>query len=679
MLTAFLIILLITAGGTAVTYLYDKAAPLYVRVAAGAVLGNTLLALVGFIFLQIFGLSKISVVLAVFVCTFPFLLVLHRNLRSILIRDINNFQHEWNYFFRNINFARATVALAYSGLAVMLWLFFERAMLYVRGGIGTGSTHNIGDLPFHLAVINGFTQRVGFPPENPIYAGGTFSYPYMSDFGAALLCILEVDVKTAMFAQNISLGWSLVVLLAYFTYKLTNNLFAALLAPFLLLFDGGFGFVLFFQEAVKSESGIIGQLFNLTNDYTIRNATGWRWGNSLTALFLTQRGLLLGLPLALIILTKIWEIFSRTKKSETAEKITPSPSHPFTLSPLIIGLLAGMLPLVHAHTFAVVMGATAVLAVMSLTKWREWIFFFAGAGLVAVPELLIATVGSPTKAESFIGWEFGWDNGEENPFWFWFKNTGLFLPLLGGVLVLLFRQWFVNNSNNVSEEETAPADTITTTENAKNLLLFYAPFALCFIIPNMVKLAPWIWDNVKVLIYWYVASVPLVALLLAYLWRRGEVGKLAAAGLILTLTLAGWLDVWRIASRQWEYQIMPPEAITLATQIKERTPPRALLMTAPEYASVAVLTGRKWFLGYVGHVWSQGVNPAERENVIRQIYAGGAEAEMLIEQYGIDYVVISPLERKFTAVNEEFFKQYQVIAEAGEHRVYRVDSSSPSQ
>ncbi|MEJ7699203.1 MAG: hypothetical protein WKF71_06095 [Pyrinomonadaceae bacterium] len=109
---------------------------------------------------------------------------------------------------------------------------------------------------------------------------------------------------------------ALIILLARFTYKLTNNTAAALIAPFLLLFNGGLGFLLFFGDAAAGEAGILGHIFALTNDYTIRGGTIWRWGNSLTILFITQRTLLLGLPLALIVLTKIWEIFVEGTKNE---------------------------------------------------------------------------------------------------------------------------------------------------------------------------------------------------------------------------------------------------------------------------------------------------------------------------------------------------------------------------
>ena len=40
---------------------------------------------------------------------------------------------------------------------------FERS----DGSIYTGVDHNLGDLPFHIAVINSFVHGGNFPPEHP--------------------------------------------------------------------------------------------------------------------------------------------------------------------------------------------------------------------------------------------------------------------------------------------------------------------------------------------------------------------------------------------------------------------------------------------------------------------------------------------------------------------------------
>src|SRR5260370_31322598 len=83
----------------------------------------------------------------------------------------------------------------------------------------------------------------------------------------------------------------------------------------------------------------------------------------------------------------------------------------------------------------------------------------------------------------------------------------------------------------------------------RRILLFYLPFTLCFIVPNFIKMAPWIWDNIKVLYYWWLASAPLVALLLARLWRQGPVRRVIAVLLFACLVFAGALDVAGIAVR----------------------------------------------------------------------------------------------------------------------------------
>ncbi len=52
------------------------------------------------------------------------------------------------------------------------------------------------------------------------------------------------------------------------------------------------------------------------------------------------------------------------------------------------------------------------------------------------------------------------------------------------------------------------------------LLLFYLPFVFCFVVSNVAKLAPWEWDNIKVLIYWFIGSIPFIALALAWAWEK---------------------------------------------------------------------------------------------------------------------------------------------------------------
>jgi hypothetical protein len=306
--------------------------------------------------------------------------------------------------------------------------------------------------------------------------------------------------------------------------------------------------------------------------------------------------------------------------------------------------------LVHAHSFVVVMAMAGCLALLHIC-WREWITFFLVASVIAIPQLLWSTSHSAVDAGSFFAWELGWDHGNDNPIWFWFKNTGIFIPLIFVAVLMRGDGYLVG----------------------KRLLLFYLPFTLCFIIPNFVKLAPWIWDNIKVLYYWWLASTPLVALLLARLWRQGPIRQAIAAVLFVCVTLAGTLDVAGIALGSVPYQVFDAAGIRFAELIKEKTSPRATIVHAPVHNTPVFLTGRRSLMGYPGHIWTHGLQFVQREAEIKRIYLGMPDADQLLRNYNIEYAVVGPQEQMVTPVNERFFSRFQKVGEVGEYRLYKIN------
>lgn len=565
----------------------------------------------------------------------------------------------------------------YFFITLVLWFFYNRAMVIKREGIFTGASNNLGDLPFHLGVINSFVYGQNYPPEHLAYAGARFTYPFISDFIAATLVSTGAEIQNAMWIQNMFLTIALVGVLHYFTLKLTRDKLASVIAPVLLLFSGGLGWLNLFRYDLQSGQGIFSALWNLKHDYTIIPESTYRWGNSLTTLFITQRSILLGLPLSLIIFTIVWKVFEegrgqdsgfriqeeeetpKGKKKLKASKKMEENNEVETLTPdsrlltplLVAGVLTGLLPLIHAHTFAVVVCVVGFLALLRISDWKTWIWFFIPAFLLAAPQLFWVTRGASAEAKSFVEIMVGWDKGNENFVFFWLKNTGFFIPLLIAALLWRGKDYLVS----------------------RRLLLFYLPFIFLFVGPNVLKLAPWIWDNIKVLIYWFVGSIPLVAILLARLWRMEIWGRVAMVALLFCLTFAGALDVWRIASSQVEMQEYDKDGILFAEKIKQVTPPRSLILAAPTYNTTVFLTGRRLFLGYTGHVWSHGIDYRPREAEVKQIYSGNPYAMELLRKNKIDYVVVSPNESGTVSVNQEFFSNMKVEAEVGAYRLYKVE------
>lgn len=674
MLFAFALTMIATASGAVLTYLYEKDAPFAARLCMGCCTGLAALGLVGFAVASFLGMTQVALVISTTIVASPFLLLLKPSLLVQVQTDIQSVKHDLRRAILHPTFSAYSYFVFYLLVTVLLYFVFDRAVVEKVDGIYTGGSNNLGDLPFHFASITSFVYGHNFPPEDPSFAGTRFAYPFIADFVAAMLVRAGASMRNAMFLQNMALSLSLVGVLHRWTVKLTRDRLAGFLAPVLVLLSGGLGWKFFIEEARTGERGIFTMLWDLRHDYSILDGQVYRWGNALTTLFITQRSILFGLPIAITIFTQWWlalneepvKVEERTgkrvkpKSSEPATKQSRPflylfPSYPFSDAAKRMsaaGVMAGLLLLVHAHTFMTVMGLGGCLALIFFKeRWREWAIFFAIAMLLAVPQMLWVMSGSSVEAKSFIGWHFGWDKAEDaNFFLFWFKNTGLFIPLLIGALLWTGKEYLIE----------------------RRWLYFYLPFTLCFIGPNLIKLAPWPWDNIKVLYYWYIASLPIVALVLARMWQGKWYLKVVMAGILVSLTLAGALDVWRTASRQINNQEYEKDAVALAQKIIELTPPRALILHAPTYNPVVFLTGRRSLLGYTGYIWAHGLDYQPRETDIKNIYAGTYDADDLLMKHGVNYIVVSPIERNYMPVNAEFFARFPLVAEVGAYKLYKV-------
>jgi len=185
-------------------------------------------------------------------------------------------------------------------------------------------------------------------------------------------------------------------------------------------------------------------------------------------------------------------------------------------------------------------------------------------------------------------------------------------------------------------------------------------------------MAPWIWDNIKVLFYWWLGSAPLVALLLARLWKQGLAQKVGAGILFAVLTAAGALDVATIMFRSKKLQVFDAQGVAFAESIKARTAPEAVVLHAPVHNHPVFLTGRRSLMGYPGHIWTHGLDFVPRQSEIKRIYAGSPEAATILRKYGVGYVVVSPLELGQLVINEQFVSNFELAGEVGGYRLYKI-------
>jgi len=672
--------LLAIANGAMLTLPVIEKTSLQTRVAIGSVFGIAALSWVAFLTALPLGLNAISI--GVTAAIFAIGLV-------IQIRFIG--RDRIRAALREFEISLAGV-IYYAAWTVLLAWLLARVVMFYPDGMRTAPANNYGDLPFHFSAITSFAYGENLPPQNPIFAGMKFTYPFLIDFLTAFFIRCGADWRSAFFVENIALALALVRLIETLTLKIFSNAMAARLAPVIFLFNGGLGFINFFRELRTQSDGLFDFLWRLPKTYTMNaelalasSNVPLRWGNVFTTLLIPQRSMLFGLPLVAMIIILWWmavEEMGRGGDGATGRNDPNSPRRPLAPSPcrrylLAAGILAGLLPMLHAHGFFSVMIASVPMAL--LFRSLNWFAFFAPMAALAAPQALWLS-GTQVRSKLFalhIGWEanssspiindgsFGLrrlyelslqtyemlirEQVIQKSIVFWAVNAGGFILLL--VAALLVRK-------------------IAPSRQAR----FYLPFALWFIAPNLVTLAPWTWDNIKVLVYWSLASAPFVAAALAYLFtRQFIIARGSAAVLLLALTFSGALDVTRALSPVENVELFGQAKLEVAALLREKTPPRSLILHAPIHNSVVALSGRQSVMGYPGHLWTHGIPFEPRQNDLAVIYQGGAQMVEPLSRLSVDYVIIGPAEQEQLAVDENSFADsYPLVIDHAGYRVYQV-------
>ena len=208
------------------------------------------------------------------------------------------------------------------------------------------------------------------------------------------------------------------------------------------------------------------------------------WKNLFLALFVPQRGFLLALPAGLLLL---WSWRRRLLRGEPG------------LPAWVEGLVWGALPLVHLHTFLFV--SLVVRDVGGRRPPRGGGPAAPSRGRSSRPTWSVWQVTDGFRAASLVGLEAGLDDrARENPLVFLLVNFGLFLPLALVALALAVR------------------------ERRREELLVLGPALAVFAALFLVRLAPWEWDNTKVMLWCYVAALPPIGTLVLVAARPAVAG-----------------------------------------------------------------------------------------------------------------------------------------------------------
>jgi hypothetical protein len=368
-------------------------------------------------------------------------------------------------------------------------------------------------------------------------------------------------------------------------------------------------------------------------NYTHIAEKGLVWPNVITDMLVPQRTSIFGLSLGFIILS-CFAIACRSTNDD-APSASKWRDWPVLLS---AGILAGLLPFFHVHSYAAVGLISGFLFLLRPRK--VWLVFWIPAIVLALPRFL--ELRGQLAATGFTRFQPGW-RGQGEPSWllFWLRNIGL--PAL-----LIIPAWL-----NAS----------------RSLRRFYLSFVILLVLALLFVFSPNDYDNLKLMVYWYAGTCIVIA---GWLGRLAvtRAGLAGAAGLVTVSILSGALAIvyeWRASKL-----VFDRDQIAAAQFVKHETAPHSLFLTAPSlHQPMLSLAGRAVVRGPTAWLWSHGYPFAEREADVRAIYAGGGDANDLLRYYRVDYVYLGQSEATDLRANRAFFDAgFPAVYRAGDIAIY---------
>ena len=350
-----------------------------------------------------------------------------------------------------------------------------------------------GDLAMHLGFITSIAEQTTFPPQYSIFPGHALNYPFLCETSGASLYQLGASIRQA-YIISAFYAFVLVVFGVYmFFEQWLKRRSRAGFATILFFFGSGFGFFYFFD--LSKTGGLLSSLIQIRGQ-TVSQALldgfyqtptnmpslGLRWVNPIVDMLIPQRATLFGWAFLFPCLYLLHGFAFERKR----ENVVP------------LAVIAGLLPLIHTHSFLALGVISAVYCVIDLIGVRfekkrliAWVLYAGLTCLIAAPQLILFTFRQASES-SLVRFHLNWANEADSYLWFYIKNLGLIFLL-------------------------APFAVLILPKRDKKI---YAGAILLFIIAELIEFQPNNYDNNKLLFVWYAFTCGMVSKLLFVLGHR---------------------------------------------------------------------------------------------------------------------------------------------------------------
>lgn len=563
--------------------------------------------------------------------------------------------------------------------ALALWgfaCFLVWKSLLFQDGCVYSSQATYGDTCMHLSFITSLARQEEFPPEYSILPGTRLSYPFLGDSISASLYLLGAPLQLAYGLPMWAAMGQVIFGFLLFAARLLGSWNKGFLAWFLFFFNGGLGFVYFLGGGWENFSRIFTEFYQTPTNLTEENI---RWVNVVVDMMLPQRALLFGWGVLFPLLYLLYRAVFQGQKRY------------FWWG----GVLAGLLPMIHTHSFlalALVCGAWMVYTLCRDLGWARPAARL-GKALVVLGLLAMASLKTVLHATS----------REDSPKLLWVAGAGLALCAAAAMVLVCLRCrqgkgrqllstwgalflitcglalpqllfWTFGQAGGfvrghfawVTGEDSylwfyLKNMGLTAVLALLGLLLAkpadfakYAPALPIWFLGEFVEFQPNDYDNNKL---FYVAFAFLCCAGAQALWQGLSRLKAAGPRRCLAGALVGLCCCAAVLTMGREtvarYELFGTGALALCDFVEAELPPDALVLTDSRHNNeVASLAGRNILCGSPSYLYYHGLDYTRQQEAARQMYEAPEASRTLFDAWGVDYVLVSDFERSSYQVDE---------------------------
>lgn len=512
-----------------------------------------------------------------------------------------------------------TLLIFFFFLVVLFSFLYLNAQLFkkIAGGSCVSFYHGYFDTALHLSIFRVFSEREHFSLEHPLLKGARLTYTFFADFFSSIPRKLGAGEEFSFkLPQLLTITFVCLMLISFLKRILS---FKWAVVCFLFIFLGsGFAFLNWpqtFSKVFFEKRGHSYQEFTCFEMFgecrqenidglIIKNGIPWR--TPFFNFFVWQRPFIYGLGLFVFLLMGIF-YYGQEKY--------------FLRYSIFIPLFF----FIHTHSLISLFFLMSVFFFFEENK-KNWFFFFLLSLFFSLPFFYYfsnLTSNGQNFLRNFLSYYPGWLSGayKDHVLVFYLKNFGFIL-----IFYFLSLLYFDKFSPFLKR-------------------LFLAGLFI-FIVSNLFTFAPRIFDNNKILFYFWVIACLFTALFLKEFFaeKKSLFYRYHIFAFIILILLPGFSDLFlgffHVKYNNFCYRDIFPEIRKLGDFIKENVPKDAYVLSSGNIDDVALFyAGRGIYVGYSSYLWSHGVSEwSDREDEVRRILKSGDINAL--KNKGIFYMVL---------------------------------------